>query len=103
MAIDVRKSITLYQKLNAPVPGMMENMSSFVDPKCSEITPAFGSGAGEKISRNMLVPLLGSIPVDPALTESYDKGQAFVHQFASTPTAKALIALTDSQGKPEEV
>ncbi len=91
-AVDVRKSITFCRKLNVPVLGIIENMSGFACPKCGEVTPIFGSGSGLKIARDMLVPFLGSIPIDPALTEACDNGQAFVHRFASSPTAAALLA-----------
>jgi len=92
-AVDVRKSITFCRKLNVPVLGVVENMSGFACPKCGEVTPVFCSGAGREIARDMLVPFLGAIPIDPKVAEACDNGQAFVHHFASTPTAKALLAI----------
>ncbi|MFN3535724.1 MAG: Mrp/NBP35 family ATP-binding protein, partial [Desulfatiglandales bacterium] len=62
--VDVRKSITFCQRLNVPVLGVVENMGSFACPKCGEVTKLWGEGAGTKISRDMGVPFLGSIPID---------------------------------------
>jgi len=92
-AVDVRKSINFCRKLNVPVLGVVENMSGFACPKCGEVTTVFCSGAGRGIARDMLVPFLGSVPIDPMLAEACDNGQAFVQHFASTPTAKALLAI----------
>ncbi|MCX6843613.1 MAG: Mrp/NBP35 family ATP-binding protein [candidate division WOR-3 bacterium] len=92
-AVDVRKSITFCRQLHVPVLGVVENMSGFACPKCGEVTQVFCSGAGREIARDMLVPFLGSIPIDPKVAEASDNGQAFVHHYASTPTAKALLAI----------
>jgi Mrp family chromosome partitioning ATPase len=92
-AVDVRKSITFCRQLHVPVLGVVENMSGFACPKCGEVTQVFCSGAGREIARDMLVPFLGSIPIDPKVAEACDNGQAFVHHYASTPTAKALLAI----------
>jgi ATP-binding protein involved in chromosome partitioning len=92
-AIDVRKSISFCRKLNVPVLGVVENMSGFACPKCGEVTQVFRSGAGQEIARDMLVPFLGSIPIDPKVAEACDNGKAFIHHYASTPAAKAMLAM----------
>jgi ATP-binding protein involved in chromosome partitioning len=92
-AADVRKSINFCRQLKVPVLGVVENMSGFACPKCGEVTPVFRSGAGLAIARDMLVPFLGSIAIDPTLAEACDEGQVFVNKFASSPTAKALLAV----------
>jgi len=92
-AIDVRKSVNFCRQLKVPVLGVVENMSGFACPKCGEVTQVFRTGAGQEIARDMLVPYLGAIPLDPKVAETCDNGRAFVHHFASTPTAKALLAI----------
>jgi ATP-binding protein involved in chromosome partitioning len=92
-AADVRKSVNFCKQLKVPVLGVVENMSGFACPKCGEVTPVFRSGAGLAIARDMLVPFLGSIAIDPTLAEACDEGQVFVNKFASSPTAKALLAV----------
>lgn len=86
--VDVRKSITFCQHLNVPVLGVVENMGSFACPKCGEITKLWGEGAGEKISRDMNVPFLGSLPIDPQVAYSCDAGKVFVEEFGNTATGK---------------
>jgi len=92
-AVDVRKSINFCRQLKVPVLGVVENMSGFACPKCGEVTQVFRTGAGRQIARDMLVPFLGAIPLDPQVAEACDSGKAFVHQYASTPTAKAMLAV----------
>ncbi|MEO0077425.1 MAG: Mrp/NBP35 family ATP-binding protein [candidate division WOR-3 bacterium] len=92
-AVDVRKSITFCRKLGVPVLGVVENMSGFACPKCGTVTPVFRSGAGAQISRDMLVPFLGAVPLDPKVAEASDKGEAFVHNYSSSTAAQAMLAV----------
>ena len=89
-AIDVRKSISFCRRLSVPVLGVIENMSGFVCPKCGEITQILPAGSGKKIAADMKVPYLGTIPMDPAIAQSGDDGRAFIHHYASSPTAKLM-------------
>lgn len=64
---DVARGISMFQQLNVPVLGVIENMSTFVCPHCGEETSIFGSGGGEEISSTYGIPLLGSLPLDPKI------------------------------------
>ncbi|MBI5590390.1 MAG: Mrp/NBP35 family ATP-binding protein [Deltaproteobacteria bacterium] len=86
-AVDVRKSITFCRQMHLPVLGVVENMSGFVCPKCGEITQILRSGGGRRMAEDMGVSFLGAIPMDPNIAEACDNGQAFVRQYASSPTA----------------
>ena len=88
--VDVRKSITFCRQLQVPVLGVVENMSGFVCPKCGEVTQILSSGGGRRIAEDMTVPFLGSIPMDPKIAEACDSGRAFVHFYATTPTAEIM-------------
>ncbi len=92
-AVDVRKSITFCRHLQVPVLGVVENMSGFACPKCGEVTSIFRTGGGKRIAEDMDVPFLGSIPMDPAIAEACDNGQAFIQRYAKTPTAQAMRAI----------
>jgi ATP-binding protein involved in chromosome partitioning len=92
-AADVRKSVNFCRQLKIPVLGVVENMSGFACPKCGDVTQVFRTGAGQQIAKDMLVPFLGAIPLDPQVAEASDNGQAFVQQYGSTPTAKAMLAV----------
>jgi Mrp family chromosome partitioning ATPase len=89
-AVDVRKSISFCRQLHVPVLGVIENMSGFVCPKCGEITQILPAGGGRIIATDMKVPFLGAIPMDPAIAQSGDDGRAFIHHYASSPTAKLM-------------
>ncbi|MEJ5357324.1 MAG: Mrp/NBP35 family ATP-binding protein [Desulfobacterales bacterium] len=89
-AVDVRKSITFCRHLQVPVLGVVENMSGFVCPMCGEVTHIFRTGGGSRIAADMGVPFLGSIPLDPALADSGDGGEAFLQRHAASPTAERL-------------
>jgi Mrp family chromosome partitioning ATPase len=89
-AVDVRKSISFCRQVHVPVLGVIENMSGFVCPKCGEITQILPAGSGKKIATDMKVPYLGAIPMDPAIAQSGDDGRAFIHHYASSPTAKLM-------------
>ena len=95
-AVDVRKSITFCRKLNVPVLGVVENMSGFVCPKCGEITHILPSGGGRHIAEDMTVPFLGALPLDPKIAQACDDGQAFLHHYAETPTAKIMRDIVQS-------
>lgn len=87
---DVKKAITFCRKLNYRVLGIVENMSGFVCPKCSEITHIFKTGGGERLASEMGVPFLGSIPIDPQIVEASDSGKPYLYFYSKTETAKAF-------------
>ena len=72
--IDARKAATMFDKVNVPVLGLIENMSYFVSPSDSKRYDIFGSGGGEREAKRLRVPLLGQIPIDIATREAGDRG-----------------------------
>jgi ATP-binding protein involved in chromosome partitioning len=89
-AVDVRKSITFCRQLKVPVLGVIENMSGFACPKCGEITPILGSGGGQRMSLEMGVPFLGSVPIDPSVAMDGDSGQITIQMDTAGPAAQCL-------------
>ena len=87
---DVRKCISFCNNLNLSVLGVLENMSGFVCPKCGEQTDVFKSGGGEIMARQMSIPFLGRIPIDPDIVRSCDSGKPFVFNYSKSQTAKAF-------------
>lgn len=100
-AVDVRKSITFCRKLGVKVLGVVENMSGFACPKCGEVTPILSAGGGQTIARDMDVPFLGSIPIDPKIAQSCDEGRAFVHHYSDSPTARSMSEIIRSLADTE--
>ena len=76
--LDSRKAVNFARALNIPIIGIIENMSGFTCPKCGETTYLFKTGGGERSARDLDVPFLGKIPLDPEIVDSGDKGEPFV-------------------------
>ncbi len=72
--IDARKAATMFQKVNVPVLGLVENMSYFLCPSDGVRYDIFGSGGGEREAARLKVPLLAQIPIDMATREGGDRG-----------------------------
>src|SRR5213082_1344623 len=72
--IDARKAATMFEKVNVPVLGLVENMSYFISPSDQQRYEIFGSGGGEREAKRLRVPLLGQIPIDIATREAGDRG-----------------------------
>ena len=87
---DVRRSITFCEQLKVEVLGVVENMSGFVCPHCGKTTDLFKTGGGEALAREMAVPFLGRIPLDPQVVASGDAGTPFVQRFAESATTHAF-------------
>lgn len=91
--IDARKSLHMFKKLDVPVLGIVENMSAYHCPECGHVEHVFGSGGGKRTSDELGVPLLGSIPLDPAVVTGGDSGKPVVSERPDSPTGKAFAEL----------
>lgn len=68
------KSVHLFRRLNAPIMGVVENMAGFVCPSCGEVTQIFAGTTGEELATQLKVPYLGSVPLDPGVSDAGDRG-----------------------------
>src|SRR5437762_671875 len=91
--IDARKAATMFEKVNAPVLGLVENMSYFVSPSDNKRYDIFGSGGGEREAKRLRSPLLGQVPIDIATREAGDRGQPIVGQDRQSPVAVEFMAI----------
>ncbi|CAK7895182.1 cytosolic Fe-S cluster assembly factor Cfd1p [[Candida] anglica] len=66
---DVRKEINFCKKVGFAILGVVENMSGFICPYCSECTDIFSSGGGVTLSETLNIPFLGNVPIDPTFVE----------------------------------
>ncbi|RLI05896.1 ATP-binding protein [Candidatus Bathyarchaeota archaeon] len=87
----VKKAVTFARKLNAPRLGIIENMSGFVCPKCGFKVDVLKSGGGEKIAKELDIPFLGKIPLDPRVCEASDEGVPFIVKHKDSPSTKAFM------------
>lgn len=108
--IDARKGLAMFRKVNVPVIGIIENMSSFVCPHCGEVTDVFKRGGGEKTADLLDTAFLGSIPLDPKIVLGGDAGQPIVvaeprgpHVDAFRHVAEAVVeeVARQSETKPK--
>ena len=91
--IDARKASTMFEKVNVPVLGLIENMSYFVSPSDGKRYDIFGSGGGEREAKRLRVPLLGQIPIDIATRESGDRGMPITGEDAHSPVSLAFMQI----------
>jgi ATP-binding protein involved in chromosome partitioning len=87
---DVRKGLMMFQKVNVPLLGIIENMSYFVCGHCGERTEIFSSGGGERAANKLGIPFLGRIPIDPAIRTGGDTGTPIVVADPVSPQAAAF-------------
>jgi ATP-binding protein involved in chromosome partitioning len=76
--IDARRAIAMFQKVNIPLLGLIENMSSFCCPACNRLTPIFGHGGARQEAEHRGIPYLGEIPLDIKIRETSDDGRPIV-------------------------
>jgi ATP-binding protein involved in chromosome partitioning len=94
--IDVVRGIQMFEETNAPIIGVLENMSGFVCPSCGHEEDIFGKGGGKRTSERYGVPYLGSIPLDPAIRKSGDDGKPIVAAHPESAAARAFAEVADS-------
>jgi len=97
--IDARKAATMFDKVNVPVIGLVENMSYFVSPSDSKRYDIFGSGGGEREAKRLRVPLLGQIPIDVATREAGDRGMPIVGEDRQSPVTAEFKKVAESLRK----
>jgi Mrp family chromosome partitioning ATPase len=95
--LDVRKEINFCKKLNIPILGVVENMSSFICPNCKLETKIFPptTGGAKVMCEEMEVPFLGSIPLDPMIARSCDEGKPYIEAFQDSPASKAYVTIIE--------
>jgi ATP-binding protein involved in chromosome partitioning len=92
---DTRRAIRMYQKLNIPTLGVIENMSHFVCPGCGLESDIFGRGGGERLAAELGVPFLGRIPIYEPIRRGGDEGVPIVVAEPDSPPARAFMAAAE--------
>ena len=90
---DVVRSFGMFEQLNVPVLGVVENMSYFVAPDTGARYDIFGQGGGQSMADEMGAPYLGQIPLEPAVREGGDAGVPIVKGDPSSAAAEAIRGL----------
>ena len=92
--IDARKGLAMFQKVNVPVLGIVENMSYFTPPDLPDRRyHLFGKGGGERTAQELGVDFLGEVPIDPRIVEGGDKGRPIVLDAPDSEAARVFREL----------
>jgi len=87
--IDAEKGLKMFEKVNVPVLGLIENMSYFACPDCGKVAEIFKRGGGKELAHELEVPFLGELPIDPDVVRSGDEGAPIIVRNPVSPSAKA--------------
>ena len=90
-----QKAIAMFKKLNAPILGIIENMSAYVCPHCGKQEDIFGSGGARKTAERLSLPFLGEIPLATRIRATADAGTPIVLTEPGSPEASAFIAVAE--------
>jgi ATP-binding protein involved in chromosome partitioning len=93
---DALRGVRMFERVNVPVLGIVENMSWFECPHCGKPSPIFGSGGGERLANEVHLPLLGQIPLYQRVLEGGDQGAPIVLSDPNSSAGRALIAVKDA-------
>ena len=87
--LDAKKALKMFEKVEVPVLGIVENMAVHTCSNCGHVEHLFGQGGGERMAAQYGVPLLGSLPLDIAIREQGDAGQPVVVAAPDSAVAQA--------------
>ena len=103
--LDARKMISFSRDSNVPIVGVIENMSTMTCPHCEKDIDVFKKGGGKNLAEELVLPYLGSIPLDGEIVANSDNGQPVVLSLPDSVAAKAFMKLAENCHKflnPEE-
>lgn len=92
---DALRGAKMFERVNVPVLGIVENMSWFECPHCGKPSALFGSGGGERLATELGMPLLGQIPLYPRVLQAGDEGQPIVVAEPTSSAARALVQIAE--------
>jgi ATP-binding protein involved in chromosome partitioning len=92
---DVKRGVTMFQQVNAPVLGVIENMSYHICPGCGERAEIFGHGGGAAMAAQFGIPLLGELPLARDICEASDTGMPLVVAQPNHPQSQAFRAIAE--------
>jgi Mrp family chromosome partitioning ATPase len=100
--MDSKRAITFARRLDLKIHGIIENMSGMICPHCGKGIDLFKEGGGERAARELDVPFLGSIPIEPSIVSLGDEGKSFLDARPESPASRAFSKIVDNilQEKP---
>lgn len=91
--LDAKKGVEMFRKVNVPVLGVIENMSTHICTKCGHEEAIFGEGGGDKIAKEFGTSLIGELPLSLSIREKADAGNPHVSQDPESPIAMMYIEI----------
>jgi ATP-binding protein involved in chromosome partitioning len=91
--LDAKKALKMFEKVEVPVLGIVENMATHVCSACGHVEHVFGAGGGERMAQQYGVPLLGALPLELTIREQADSGNPTVAAFPDSPAAQTYRAI----------
>jgi ATP-binding protein involved in chromosome partitioning len=91
--LDAKKGLRMFQSVNVPVLGIVENMSYFICDNCDKKHYIFRHGGGKRVAESLGVPFLGEIPLEPEVAEGGDAGTPIVERRPGSPASLAYKAI----------
>ena len=91
--LDAHKGLAMFQEVDVPVLGIVENMAHYRCPECGHVEHVFGSGGGQRTAEELGIPLLASIPLDPAIVAGGDSGNPAASERPDSPAGQAFMEL----------
>ena len=92
---DALRGVKMFERVEVPVLGIVENMSYFECPHCGKPSTLFGSGGGERLARELGLPLLARVPFHPRILAGGDTGEPVVAAEPAAAASKALLGLAE--------
>lgn len=88
--LDLQKALNMYKKTKTPILGIVENMSSFVCPKCFNVSPIFDNNRLKQVATEQAITFLGNIPLDTNLRETTDNSQFILNTNPNSATSTSF-------------
>jgi ATP-binding protein involved in chromosome partitioning len=94
--LDARRGVTMFNKLNVPVLGLVENMSQYICPACGHTEAIFGVDGGKTYAEEIDIPFLGAIPIEPGIRQAGDEGTPIVVAEPDSRSGAAFAELANN-------
>lgn len=91
-----KKGLKMFEQVNVPILGIVENMSGYTCEHCGKLTSLFQSGGAKKMAAEMETNFLGNIPLDPKITECSDEGTPILVQSLEHPSSIAFLEIAEN-------
>lgn len=91
--LDARRAAAMFEKVQVPILGIIENMAEFICPECGHRARIFGHGGAEAEAAQLGVPFLGRLPLEPAVRACGDEGEPIVVRAPHSPAGSAFRAI----------